>query len=96
MIRVTAGQVLDIVLPEEDLGNRYKSGNNYEICEIEKDIVVSDKFTSREILRKDGQFITGQPLKKHVLAFEEMKQVVEPWINWKRLPRKSSSKPFPR
>jgi hypothetical protein len=96
MIGVTARQVLDIVLPQKNPGNRRKSGNNYEICEIEKAIVVSDKFTSREILRKDGQSITGQPLKKHVLAFEEMKQVISPWINRRQLPSESSLKPFSR
>jgi polyhydroxyalkanoate synthesis regulator phasin len=96
MIGVTARQVLDIVLPQENPGNRCKSGNNYKICEIEKEIVVSDKFTSREILRKDGKSVTGQPLKKHVLAFEEMKQVVDPWIKRRRLPSESSSKPFSR
>jgi polyhydroxyalkanoate synthesis regulator phasin len=96
MIGITARQVLDIVLPEENPGKRCKSGNNYKICEIEKEIVISDKFTSREILRKDGESVTGQPLKKHVLAFEEMKQVVDPRVNRRRLPRKSSSKPFSR
>ncbi len=96
MIGVTARQVLAIVLPEENPGNRCKSGNNYKICELEKEIVVSDKLTSREILRKDGKSITGQPLKKHVLAFEEMKQVIDPWISSQRSQGKSSSKPFSR
>jgi hypothetical protein len=96
MIGLTARKVLDIVLPQESPGKRCKSGNNYKICEIEKKIVISDKATSCEILRKDGTSVTGQPLRKHVLAFEEMKQVIGPWINRRSLPSESSSQPFSR
>jgi predicted nucleic acid-binding protein len=94
MIGAIARTVLDLFLPEEIPGNRSKSGNNYRICEVERGIVVSEQSTSREILRKSEQSLTGHPLRKHVLAFEEIKEVLEPWLHEQYLRGKSFSRPF--
>ncbi|MCG9893657.1 MAG: PIN domain-containing protein [Thermosynechococcaceae cyanobacterium MS004] len=96
MVGKTARTILDVLLPEEVPGNRTKSGNHYEISEIGQEIVVSDKYTNREILRKNGTSMTGQPLRKHILDFEEMKQVVEPWIKARLFRVGSFSQPFSR
>jgi hypothetical protein len=98
-IRKTALQILNIFSPKPKVGNRIKSGVNYEISEVDGQLIVRDKHTNCEILNSNRQAMAGHPTHHHVSAFVEMEREISQWVANQRKQTEmleSSSIPFSR